>query len=43
MKILISILITVAIVGYFFYKEMINDYNKDLEELKKDLEDGDDI
>jgi hypothetical protein len=38
MKILISILVTVAIVGYYFFKEMKSDYEKDLKELKEDLE-----
>ena len=38
MKILISILVAVAIVGYYFFEEMKNDYEKDLKELKEDLE-----
>ena len=37
-KILISILITVAIIGYFFFREMKNDYNKDLEDFKNDMD-----
>jgi hypothetical protein len=36
-KILISILITV-VVGYFFFKEMKSDYNKDLENFKDDMD-----
>jgi hypothetical protein len=37
-KILISILITVTAVGYFFFREMKNDYNKDLEDFKNDMD-----
>lgn len=43
METAVGILVTVILVGYFFYKEMINDYRKDLEELKKDLENDNDI
>jgi hypothetical protein len=38
MKILISVLIIVIVVGYFFFKEMKNDYNKDLEDFKDDMD-----
>ena len=34
MKILVGILIIVAILSYYFFKEMKNDYNKDLEYFK---------
>jgi hypothetical protein len=43
METTVGILVTVAIVGYYFFREMRNDYNKDLEELKKDLENDNDI
>jgi hypothetical protein len=43
METTVGILITVAIVGYYFFREMRKDYNKDLEELKKDLENDNDI
>jgi len=37
MKILVGILIIVAILSYYFFKEMKNDYNKDLEDFKDDM------
>ena len=37
-RITISILLTVAIVSYFFFKEMESDYNKDLEDFKNDMD-----
>lgn len=33
----------VAIVCYYFFREMKNDYEKDLKELKEDLENDNDI
>jgi len=42
-KILISILITVAIVCYCFFKEMKNDYNKELEDFKDDMDNDNNI
>lgn len=36
-------LIVIAVVCYYFFKEMKNDYEKDLKELKEDLEDDNNI